>query len=76
MDSNLSKKQSPDFITDIKNGGQHFQSVEYFGGEEGLQNNLYRDSIKNEFCKSNNIKLIRILYTEENIEKFLLNELS
>lgn len=57
-------------------GIQHFQSVEYFGGKEGLQNNLYRDSIKNKFCRNNNIKLIRIPYTEENIEKFLLNELA
>ena len=67
----------PDYNCCIEYDGiQHFQSVEYFGGKEGLQNNLYRDSIKNEFCRNNNIKLIRIPYTEENIEKFLINELT
>lgn len=41
-------------------GEQHYTSVEYFGGEEGLKTTQYRDNIKNEFCKNNGYKLYRI----------------
>lgn len=44
-------------------GIQHFKPVEYFGGEFGLQETQERDIIKNQWCKENNIPLIRIPYT-------------
>ncbi len=40
--------------------------------KENLKNIQFRDKIKTDYCKSNNIKLIRIPYTEfNNIEKIL-----
>ena len=57
-------------------GKQHFESVKYFGGEEGFQNTILRDKIKNIFCITNNIPLLRIPYydklkVEELITEFL-----
>jgi hypothetical protein len=48
-------------------GKQHFKSIKYFGGEEGLKKRQINDQIKDNFAKENNIKLIRISY-KENIE--------
>jgi len=51
-------------------GIQHFKEVKFFGGKQKLiyiQNN---DFIKNNYCKRNNIKLIRISY-DENIKNKL-----
>lgn len=45
-------------------GIQHFEPVEFFGGEKEFQLITKRDEAKNEFCKSNNIKLIRINYKD------------
>lgn len=44
-------------------GAQHFQSIEWFGGEPGLEKRKIRDAVKNNYCKKNNIPLIRIPYT-------------
>jgi very-short-patch-repair endonuclease len=53
-------------------GAQHFRSVEYWGGEEGLKLIRKRDKIKNDFCKENNIKLLRIPYWKiKNIEDII-----
>ena len=56
-------------------GIQHFEPREYFGGEEEFKKIQERDNIKNQYCKDNNIKLIRIPYTEKNIEQRLLDEI-
>ena len=45
-------------------GQQHFESVEYFGGEERFKIQRKRDIYKNQWCKDNNIPLIRIPYTK------------
>jgi len=51
-------------------GEQHFKLVERWGGKNGLKKRQIRDSIKNEYCKNNNIRLIRIRY-DENTEDVL-----
>jgi Zn finger protein HypA/HybF involved in hydrogenase expression len=58
-------------------GEQHFRAVSYWGGEEGFKNQQKRDKIKNQYCKKNGIKLIRIPYTmkTEEIEPYILKEL-
>jgi hypothetical protein len=57
-------------------GRQHFEPVEYFGGLNCFNDQIIKDSIKNEFCYKNNIKLIRIPYYEfNNIEKILESEI-
>ena len=53
-------------------GIQHFEPVEIFGGEEGFKETKIRDNIKNEFCKNEEILLLRIPYWEiDNINKIL-----
>jgi hypothetical protein len=57
-------------------GIQHFEPVEYWGGEEGFKEQQIRDNIKNEYCKTHNIFLLRIPYWEyDNIEEILENKL-
>lgn len=48
-------------------GIQHYYPVDYFGGEEELKYRQKCDTIKNNWCKENNIDLIRIPYTVKNI---------
>lgn len=57
-------------------GEQHFKPIAYFGGEKAYSIRKQHDEIKNQYCKSNNIKLIRIPYTtsEEQLVQ-LLNEI-
>ena len=45
-------------------GEQHFISVDFFGGKEKFKLQQQRDKNKNEWCKKNNIRLIRIPYTD------------
>ena len=54
-------------------GDQHYIVNEFFGGEKAFKETQIRDNIKNEHCKNNNIRLLRIRY-DENIEE-KLNEL-
>ena len=51
-------------------GIQHFESIKYFGGENALFLNQLKDKIKTDYAITNNIKLIRIKYSE-NIEEKL-----
>lgn len=53
-------------------GEQHFKSIPYFGGQEALKATQERDKIKNEYCKNNNITLIRV--SEINNISNILNE--
>lgn len=58
-------------------GQQHFYAIDFFGGEKALKENQKRDKIKNDYCKDNNIPLIRIPYWEfDNIEAILEKELA
>lgn len=45
-------------------GEQHFYSIDYFGGEESFNLQQERDERKNKWCKENNIRLVRIPYTD------------
>lgn len=46
-------------------GLQHFKAIKHFGGKAGLIKTQKRDKIKNEYCKANNIRLLRIKYNEK-----------
>ncbi len=46
-------------------GRQHFEAIDYFGGEKTLKSIKKRDNIKNKYCKENNIKLLRIKYNQD-----------
>ena len=48
----------------------------YFCGNSKLLYTQQNDKIKNEYCLNNNIRLIRIPFTEvDNVENILKNEL-
>jgi hypothetical protein len=58
-------------------GEQHFKPMGYFGGEKKLLYTQQNDKIKNEYCKNNNIRLIRIpYYNINNIDEILRRELT
>jgi len=50
-------------------GRQHFEPVKDFGGKEQLKKTQKNDKIKDKYCNNNNIKLLRIKYTENIQEK-------
>ena len=43
-------------------GIQHFEPIDFMGGEDRFNEQIQYDKIKNEYCKSHNIPLIRIPY--------------
>lgn len=54
-------------------GKQHFEPIEFFGGQNGFEKTKVRDEIKNVYCTTHNIPLLRIPYTLsfDNIKKEL-----
>jgi len=57
-------------------GIQHYEPVDYFGGEKQFKIQQKLDQIKRDYCKNNNIMLIEIPYWDfDNIEQILLKEL-
>lgn len=46
-------------------GIQHFQPIAIFGGEAAFEKQKVNDAIKDEYCKVNNINLIRIDYQQD-----------
>ena len=57
-------------------GKQHYEAVELFGGDEGLQDNKERDKRKKMLSEEHGIKLLEWKYTvpvnEKNVIKFYL----
>ena len=63
----------PDYNIAIEyDGEQHYRPIEYFGGKEHYDKVTKHDRIKDDYCKSNNIDLLRIPYYA-NIENELNN---
>lgn len=57
-------------------GSQHYKIIKHFGGLDKFITTKISDTIKNEYCKKNNIKLIRIPYWDFfNVEKILNYEI-
>lgn len=53
-------------------GMQHFESRDWFGGEEVYNIQIEKDNIKNQYCMDNKIKLYRIPYWDfDNIDTIL-----
>ena len=51
-------------------GLQHFTPIDYFGGKSAFELNKKHDNLKNEYCKNNNIALLRIPYIfDTNVDK-------
>ena len=45
-------------------GQQHFEPIEFFGGQESFENRVELDRLKAHKCKANGVILIQWLYTE------------
>lgn len=57
-------------------GEQHFKPIGIFGGLKRFEEDKIRDSIKNDYCQKNKIKVIRIPYYKFNdIESILIENL-
>ena len=50
-------------------GIQHFEIIDYWLGSDGLKDRIFRDNIKTDYCLNNNIKLLRIKYNDNILEK-------
>ena len=58
-------------------GEQHFRWIKGMMIKENYENLRIHDKLKNEYCKNNNIKLLRIKYDQfDNIEEILIKELN
>lgn len=61
-------------------GEQHYSPIEYFGGEEKFKDTIYRDGIKQNYCKEHNIPLLIIPYWEydnmDNLVQDFIKELN
>ena len=56
-------------------GRQHFEEIKHFGGKEKLNRTQLNDSIKSNYCKVKNIKIMRIKFSD-NIENIIENYIS
>lgn len=65
----------PDYNVCIEyDGRQHYEPIERFGGQNGFEYIKNHDEIKTNFCKNNNIPLLRIPYyanIHEELNNFL-----
>lgn len=59
-------------------GEQHYRPVDLFGGEKAFENRRKHDRIKDNYCKSHNLTLCRIVQNKdiEEIEKTILDILN
>lgn len=58
-------------------GKQHYEPIEFFGGESALLDRQYKDILKNEYCENNDIRLLRIPYWKINeIEQIIKENLN
>lgn len=63
----------PDYNVCIEfDGRQHYEPVDYFGGKESFEYTIKHDETKTNYCKQNNIRLLRIRY-DKDIEETLIN---
>ena len=49
-------------------GEQHFKSILYWGGDDSFKLIQQRDNLKKEYCKLNNIPLLRLTYKDSDAE--------
>lgn len=68
----------PDYNLCIEYDGiQHFEPISAFGGVNEFEKLIKRDSKKNEYCKNNNIDILRISYKNfDDLEKIIQSKLN
>lgn len=55
-----------DFLIEYQ-GSQHYVASSKFGGKKGLYQQQFNDNKKRRFCALNDLRLVEIPYTEENL---------
>lgn len=55
-----------DFIIEYQ-GKQHYEASSKFGGKKGLYQQQFNDNKKRRFCALQDLKLVEIPYTDENL---------
>lgn len=66
------KNNQNNFIYFIEfQGLEHYEPVDFFGGEEGFKVRQEHDNRKRKWCKENNIKLIEIPYNYNTLDEYL-----
>lgn len=55
-------------------GRQHYESINYFGGEEAFGKRMYHDNIKRDYCRNNNLTLLEIPYWDLNSIDIILDK--
>lgn len=55
-------------------GLQHFEPIDFFGGEESFKNLKENDELKDTYCKDNGINMLRIPYTELGFEEEIITD--
>lgn len=64
----------PEYLTIIEyDGRQHFEAIDFFGGEEGLKSTKERDKKKDRLAKAHGLKVIRIPYHDKDNIADILN---
>lgn len=64
----------PDYNIFIEyNGEQHYVNRKHFGGRIDFERQKDRDIFVRNYCKENNIRLLEIPYTENNIQECIIN---
>ena len=56
-------------------GKQHFEPVDYFGGEESFQTQRQRDQMKSERSRENGVKLVYVNYWEDITPELIKNKI-
>lgn len=56
-------------------GKQHTESVEFFGGDEGLKNNIIRDQRKRQRCRQNGVTLLYWDYDAPLSDDYFINSI-
>lgn len=56
-------------------GKQHTEAVDFFGGEEGLKDNIQRDKKKRYWCRQNNVRLLYWSYSDPLTKEFFNQEI-
>ena len=73
----IMKKINRNYLIEIEfDGIQHFEPIEFFGGQKEFKETQIRDNLKNKYAKDNNIKLLRISYKDLNNISDILNNFS
>ena len=57
-------------------GRQHYEPIDFFGGEEGLNRTIERDQRKARLCSENGVKLIYFRYDEPITQKLVIERIS